>query len=171
MKKEFPKEAIEKAVQKYLSHATTPPKQFNIAYSCIEGWSCEFNKDNQCWTDGFLRWIEDEEEVLELFFSKDPDLVDISDFEEDDGFEEVFDWFVEELLDSCEKIGVDREESSEHIHDKEGMGHTAHWVKELIYEAGIEGENFWKDVEILLRPHIESTARCIKEEIENEKEI
>jgi hypothetical protein len=72
--KPFTKEVIKQARDEYLKHSVTAPEQFNIAYSLSEGWSAEFHEDETCWNEGFTIWMSGED-VLNLFFSCDPDEV------------------------------------------------------------------------------------------------
>ena len=76
----FTNKVIEDARDEYLKYNCNPPRQFNIAFSKINGWSAEFCEEEEEWNCG-TTWISGDE-VLNLFFSCDSDKVNLDSWEE-----------------------------------------------------------------------------------------
>lgn len=79
---DFTKEAIKRAKDHFLQYNTKPPRQFNIGYCEEGGWRCEFMQEEESWQD-CTTWSTDFDLILDIFFSEDPDLIDLSSWEDE----------------------------------------------------------------------------------------
>jgi hypothetical protein len=80
--KKFTRDVLEKAREDYLKYSVTAPAQFNIKYSNEDRWEAEFHEDETCWSESFTTWMSGTA-VLDLFFSLDIDLIDLSGWNEE----------------------------------------------------------------------------------------
>lgn len=73
--KPITRQVLMKARQKYCNHYFTRPEQFNLKYSEIYGWEAEFCENKGAYSEGFLTCTGVYEEVLDLFWSCNADLL------------------------------------------------------------------------------------------------
>jgi hypothetical protein len=73
---------IGKARDEYLKYYNSPPRQFNIQRYKDGSWDCEFMDEETMW-DKCTLWESNPVTVLDIFFSLDVELINLSRWNEE----------------------------------------------------------------------------------------